>query len=366
MNASLQIHAGKTAMAHLRQHGLQAKDIAVIPAAAGGPKGLILQALDQWIFGTWLPSAPRQRSLLGASIGAWRMAAACHADPAAAFQKLGDLYCEQRYPAKPSPARVTQEIQGLLQNFIRGHEHEILQHPQHHLHLLAVRGRGRLQAPPTQFASKLGFAQAALSNLGGRKYLAHHLERVIIGRAALPWLSAPFDAFQTEFASLNSDNLLSALLASGTLPLIMQPVQQIAGTPQGHYWDGGIIDYHLAFPYARLNGNAAPASLVLYPHFSEQIIPGWLDKSLPWRRAARGPNKAWLDNVILLAPSPDFVRKLPRAKLPDRQDFFHYGLDHDARIRHWQQAMMESARLRDAFAAFVAQPDLALVRPLNF
>ncbi|MCX7219422.1 MAG: patatin-like phospholipase family protein, partial [Burkholderiales bacterium] len=84
MSSALQIRAGKTAMAHLRQHGLQAQDVAVIPAAAGGPKGLILQGLDQYLFGEWLPSAPRQRSLLGASIGSWRMAAACHADPVAA------------------------------------------------------------------------------------------------------------------------------------------------------------------------------------------------------------------------------------------------------------------------------------------
>lgn len=254
----------------------------------------------------------------------------------------------------------------MLQNFIRGQEHAILHHPQHQLHLLAVRGRGLLLAPPTELAGKLGFARAALGNLAGRRYLAHHLERVVIGRAPLPWLSDQFDAFQTDFTSLNQDNLLAALLASGTLPLIMQPVQQIAGTPHGHYWDGGLIDYHLAFPYARMDSAATAENLVLYPHFSNQIIPGWLDKSLPWRRAARGQNKAWLDNVILLSPTPDFVRSLPRAKLPDRQDFLYYGLDHAARSKNWQQAIAESARLRDAFAAFVEKPDLALVQPLNF
>jgi hypothetical protein len=95
MNA-LDFHAGPRALAHLREHGLRAQDVAIVPAAAGGPKGLILQSLDQWLFGNWLPSAPRERTLIGASIGAWRMAAACHADPGAAFQRLGDLYCEQR------------------------------------------------------------------------------------------------------------------------------------------------------------------------------------------------------------------------------------------------------------------------------
>ena len=66
---ALEIHAGPKALAHLREHGLRAQDIAIVAGAAGGPKGLILQALDQWLFGTWLPSAPRERTLIGASIG---------------------------------------------------------------------------------------------------------------------------------------------------------------------------------------------------------------------------------------------------------------------------------------------------------
>ena len=68
----LQFHAGPHALARIRDDGLRAQDVAVIPAAAGGPKGLIFQALDQWLFGTWLPSAPRERILIGSSIGACR------------------------------------------------------------------------------------------------------------------------------------------------------------------------------------------------------------------------------------------------------------------------------------------------------
>jgi hypothetical protein len=367
MSSPLQIHAGKTAMAHLRRHGLQAQDVAVIPAAAGGPKGLILQGLDQWLFGEWLPGAPRQRSLLGASIGSWRMAAACHDDPVAAFQRLADLYCGQRYPAKPSPARVTQEIMGLLQGFIGGHESEILTHPTQRLHVVAVRGRGRLQAPQSELSTKLGFASAALANLGARKHLARHMTRVVIGdsRDTLAWMPNHFDAFQTNFMALSTENLLPSLLASGTLPLIMEPVRQIAGTPSGTYWDGGMIDYHLDFPYAQMQ-DPHGAGLVLYPHFADHIIPGWLDKSLPWRRAGKGAHGSWLDNLIMLSPSPSFIRTLPRAKLPDRTDFFHYGIDHDERIRNWKLAISASTRLAEAFAAFVAKPDMTIVKPLNF
>jgi hypothetical protein len=44
--SALSFHAGPRALARIRAHGLRAADIAVIPAAAGGPKGLIFQALD--------------------------------------------------------------------------------------------------------------------------------------------------------------------------------------------------------------------------------------------------------------------------------------------------------------------------------
>jgi hypothetical protein len=68
--------------------------------------------------------------------------------------------------------------------------------------------------------------------------------------------------------------------------------------------------------------------------------------------------------VLIVAPTPAFLKTLPRAKLPDRGDFKHYGLDHDARIRHWRQAMGEGARLRDELAAFIERPDPSRLRAI--
>lgn len=348
-------------MARLRAHGLRAADIGVVPAAAGGPKGLIFQALDQYLFGDWLPAAPRERSLIGSSIGAWRMAAACQSDPVAAFSRLGELYCGQRYSARPLQQEIDAVCRQLLGDFIGGHEHAIHHHPHYRLHMLTVRGLGALAAPQGRPAEIRGFAAAALRNLASRERLAGILERVVVGdaRDGSAWLRERFDGFTTHFAALTRDNLASALLASGSLPLVMQPVRALAGAPPGHYWDGGIIDYHLALPYSRRDGD-----LVLYPHFSEHIVPGWLDKAMPWRRAARGARRGWLDNVIIVAPTAQFLRRLPRGKLPDRKDFSHYGRDHDERIRHWQHAIGEGQRLRDEFAAFAASPDLSRVRAI--
>ena len=85
MNA-LHIHAGPAALRHLRAHGLQPADVGVVPGAAGGPKGLILGPLDRFLFGEWLPRAERELHLVGASIGAWRLASACLNDPVRAAQ----------------------------------------------------------------------------------------------------------------------------------------------------------------------------------------------------------------------------------------------------------------------------------------
>jgi len=364
--SALTFHAGPLALARIRTHGLRAEDIAVVPAAAGGPKGLIFRSLDQWVFGEWFPSAPRERTLIGSSIGAWRMAAACQKDPVQAFERLGELYSGQRYTStKPSQEQIDEVVQGLLNEFVRGHEDDIVNHPHHRLHLLTVRGKRLLSAPGHRYAEMKGFAAAALHNLASRDRLAHLMDRVVIGdaRGGGAWLRETFDGFATHFSPLSRQNLASGLLASGTLPMLMKPVRDIAGAPPGHYWDGGIIDYNLALPYARLT-QQEPGSIVFYPHFSEYIVPGWLDKALPWRRAARGPNRGWLDNVLIVAPSSEFLSRLPRGKLIDRSDFKHYGLNHDARILAWKQAMDAGERLRDAFAAFVNKPDLSLIRPL--
>jgi hypothetical protein len=363
-NSPIVLRGGPLAIEHIRQHGLQAADIAAIPAAAGGPKGLILQALDQWLFGEWLNSAPRQRSLIGASIGAWRMAAASMPDPAKGFARLGDLYCRQSYPLKPSSTHVTTVILELLKEFLGGHEQDIVQQKLNRLHILTSKGRGLLHEPRHGLHVKAGFVAASLSNIGARSQLARHMERVIISdqRDELLWLKTKFDAFATEFCALGTDNLRIALLASGTLPLIMDPVGHIPNTPRGTYWDGGLIDYHLALPYSRLS-QRAPNDLVLYPHFTDHIIPGWLDKAFAWRRAGKGKNRHWLDNLLLIAPSPEFIRSLPREKMPDRKDFTFHSKNHPLRIQEWRHAIGESERLRDAFAAFVTKPDAALIRP---
>jgi len=205
-------------------------------------------------------------------------------------------------------------------------------------------------------STRSAYARAALANTLGRDRLAAHLRRVVFHAGAPMQLDLKQDAFGAECIALTEANQEDALLASGSIPLVCDPVRDIAGAPPGDYWDGGLIDYHLLLPYPQLD------RLVLYPHFVPWVTPGWLDKGLPWR--ARPHRHAWLANVVLVAPSPAMLARLPNGKLPDRKDFYRYGTDHAARIAAWDKAIAEMERFAVAAMTWLKSPDLSIVRPL--
>lgn len=356
MNA-LEIHAGPRALKHLREHGLRPHDVRAIPAAAGGPKGLVLSPLDRFLFGRWLADSDRTVHLLGASIGAWRMATACLDDPAAAFERMADDYIRQDYehaPGKPPRASHVSAVFGAkLAERFGGREAEVLDHPRYRLHVFTSRGRhllrreGRLRTP-------LGYLGAFATNALSRQAMGGWLERVIFSDAREP-LPIHLRDYRTHVVPLAAVNLQPSILASCSIPFWLDAVHDVPGGPPGAYWDGGITDYHLHLDYASIS-----EGLVLYPHFQKSVIPGWLDKALRHRHRAT----ARLDNVIVLAPSAEWIATLPNAKLPDRNDFKHYGDDLAARIAAWTRAVRESERLADEFARWLERPGAIEIRPL--
>ena len=353
--SALRLLAGTGARARIEREGLRAEAVAGVAAAAGGPKGLAFLGLDAWLFGEWLAAAPRPRLLAGASIGAWRMAAAVHPDGATATRRLGEAYLElQRYPRDPAPTLVSRVCRDVVEatvgdpaGFIAGLQRS------HALAVITARGRGAIAGD----ATRLAFARPAVANLLSRRRLGAHLQRVVFESATGPrvW---PEDAFSTRHVALAPGNVVDALLASGSIPLVAGPVRDPAGAPLGAYWDGGLVDYHLFLDWRALDG------LLLYPHFTPWLTPGWLDKALPWRR--RGPHGArhWLDEVLLVVPSEALLARLPGGRLPDRRDFHRHGLDHDGRLRDWRRAMAECEAMIEDFADFVRRPDPARLEPL--
>ena len=349
----LTLRAGPDALAILRDRGLRAGDVDVVPGASGGAKWLALAGIDRVLFGELLHE-PRQRPLhlIGSSIGSWRMACLAQRDPIAALARGHHAYVhEQRYSPRPSPREVT-EVLGRALDTLLGDQGvaEILGHPWFRLHVITAAGRG-LAASARRPLLAAAMAAAAAGNLISRRTLGWQLHRRIFHSAgdASPFLHLA--DLPTTHLPLTRDNLRAVLLASGAIPLLLEGVA-VPGAPGGVHWDGGVLDYHLDLDFGRGEG------LVLYPHFHAHVVPGWFDKSLPWRRAA-GTN---FRRALLVAPSDAFVASLPGGKIPDRRDF--YAMPEPERIRRWQAVLEAGERTAEELRELLATGRLAdAVRP---
>src|SRR5471030_2416755 len=339
---ALTLKAGKRAFARIREQGLKPADVGILPGAAGGPKALGIQGLDLALFGDWLPRAPRERALIGASIGSWRFASACLPDPVQGLLDLGHLYTEQDFAKGVTMAQISQSSQRMLDDLLEGRDASILNNADYRLNIMVVKSHGLL-ADDHRGRLGLGLSSVIADNLRGRARLARHFERLIIHdpRQAPP--VHPLKDFPSRFLDLDLRNLRQALLASGSIPMVMQGVRDLPGAGKGTYRDGGLLDYHLDLPY---HGD----DIVLYPHFTNRVIPGWFDKGLPWRRA----NQQGLQDVLLLAPSKEYLARLPHGKLPDRNDFKRFMGDAPSRQKYWRAAMDESRRMGDEFLELAA------------
>ncbi|MGH6648751.1 phospholipase [Aquabacterium sp.] len=344
---ALHIHAGPLARKHIEQHGLKPNDVRLIPAAAGGPKGLILSHLDRQLFGQWLAPTRHTLHLVGASIGAWRMAAATMPAPEQAFARLAHDYIHQHYEPEagrkmPSPQRISASFSQALDTFFGAHTDGILAHPNWRLHVVTARGRHLLR-PGSTVRTPIGFTGLVMGNALSRRSVGAFLERNVFSSAgeALP---VTLRDLPTARWALTAENFRPALQASCSIPFLLDAVRDIPGASKGAHWDGGLVDYHFHWNYSSMD-----TGLVLYPHFQQSIVPGWLDKAFK-RRHVPTPG---LSNLILLAPNPDWVAKLPGGKLPDRNDFT--GMDFGQRVRHWSRAVAESERLAQDWADWLDQ-----------
>lgn len=358
---ALRLFAGPVALRHLQHDGLTARDVSVITAAAGGPKGLILGPLDRFIFGHWLATGDQPVDLVGASIGAWRMATGCLHDPVQALERLEHDYIHQDYQpepgqTRPSAQQISQAFAQGLQAFYGGRVAEVLSHPRYRLHVMTTRGRGVLHREG-RWRTPLGYAGAYATNLVRRRALGAWLERVVFSSSCRDAPARlPFDTrdYPSQQVLLTPENFMAAVQASCSIPFVLNAVHDIPGAPSGAYWDGGISDYHLHLDTRGVRG------VVLYPHFQPHVVPGWLDKALRWRHAST----PFLDRVLVLAPTPEWIASLPNAKLPDRTDFTRYARDFPERVRAWTAAASAARQLADEFARWLDKPDMSIVKPL--
>ena len=340
----------------IREGGLNPDQVKVVTGAAGGPKCLILGHLDGTLFSTWLAGRKEPLFLLGSSAAAWRFACVSQEKPLEAIDRFQTTYVHQQYSGKPSAEEITGDSIAFLNTFLgdRG-EKEILSHPYLRLNIMSNRCRG-LTASDRRGPLLAGLLIAALLNIVSRRSMGLFFERTLLyDRRDIP----PFfdmDGFPIRKVPLTEENLRPALLASGSMPVIMSRVTDIPGARKGSYRDGGIIDYHMDVPFTK-DGDG----IVLFPHYTDRIIPGWFDKRLPWRK----PDPSHVENLLLLHPTEAFIQRLPYGKVPDRNDFrLFFGRDKE-RMDYWNKSIQESRRLSEEFLDAVESGRIReLVRPL--
>ncbi len=354
----LVVQAGPQALEIIRDEGLRPERVEVVAGAAGGPKWLVLYHLDRLLDVHFFPRCRRPVHFIGSSIGAWRFAALCQKDAALALDRFREAYIHQTYNGVPSPAEVTAESRRVMDGYINDQRiDQILNNPHRRLAILAVKCR-HLTACEDKARMGLGLAGAVLANVIGRILLRFFFQRNLFsdGRTGLPLKLRTELPFRQN--PLTHHNFKDALLASGSIPIVMSGVQGIDGAAPGVYRDGGMIDYHLDLPY-RLDAS----SLVFMPHFAGKIIPGWLDKQLGWRKPAR----ANMARVVMISPSPDLVRQLPGAKIPDRTDFKTFFQKDGERFAAWDRVVEMCRAPSEAFMESVESGRIREeVQPMEF
>lgn len=335
---ALNLIAGKTARKRIKESGLGPEHLRLIVGASGGPKWLVLKGLDQFLCHNWLPKAPQMIDLVGSSIGAWRMTVYAHPEPGKTFDDFIDSYFSFRTDNVATASELTKVSYDIIHALYPPAEVDrLIANPNRNLNIVAVRGRG-MAGSKGKATEAAGMLAAAMANRVSRTHLARFFERVVFHSGEQVACPDVWHGFGRVDVPLTPETLADALMASGSIPFVSEPVLDIEGAGAGVYRDGGVIDYHFDIPWKYRDG------IVLYPHFYDHIVPGWFDKSRPSRRAV---GLAW-DQVLLLAPSLEFVSTLPGGKITDRKDFSE--MPDDVRLARWKIVVDESERLADEFA----------------
>ena len=338
---------GKDAKREISERGLGPDAFRLVLAASGGPKWLGIVGLDRALR-KYLGQRRQPISLLGASSGAWRMAAWSCDSSGDCFDELQAAYIGQSYEGAPTPDEVSEVCREYLG---RVFNHE----------------RAAFSLSNSVFQANFTTAIFGLENPSKYRLMASLLPQILLNACKRDWLglsfqrglfsagnfapesplrSGPWDGIPTRQIPLTLENYSQALLASGSIPFVLRGEAAIAEAGRGHHLDGGLLDYHFEVD------SGGP---IIYPNFTEELIPGWLDRYWPYRRLS-SKAKAQL---VLLVPTPEFIAQFPDRRLPCREDF--HRLSNPERIRLWTAATEKNDLLQAELTACLEAGDLLKV-----
>jgi hypothetical protein len=347
----LEIYAGDSAMKTIKENGISPDLFSSFLAASGGPKWFTLYGLDKYLFTEFFKNREQALNLIGSSVGAFRNACFAQKDPLAAIERLAKNYHETTYTAKAKPAEVSEKALEMMDAIfgVSGAQ-EIVDNLHFKAHIIVAKCNGFV-AYENKFIQGLGLAKSYVNNRISRPRLNSQYERYIFQSSHSNLELSDPDNIPTSRLSFSTGNIRNALLASGSIPLVMRGISDIENSPKGMYRDGGIVDYHFDFKIKN-------PGLTLYPHFSSSLKAGWFDKSLT--RKVRLKN---YDNTVLICPSAKFIDALPHHKIPDRNDFI--AMNRKQRMWYWQKVMNDSEKLAESFDQLYKNQQLNQIKSIN-
>ncbi len=370
----LEIYAGKNALKTIQEQGFKQELFTNFLGASGGPKWFILFGLDKYLFGDFFKNRNTELNLIGSSAGAFRAAALTQKNPIQAIERLAHTYANTIYSKKPTPQEISAQAVNIVDLlFAESGANEVLNNKVFKAHFLVAKCNG-LTAFDNKIMQGAGLINSLLLNKIDRRLLSKQYQRYIFKHPGSNLvINDPYN-FSNTYQTLTSNNIKEAVLASGSIPMVMSGVKHIEGAAKGTYRDGGIIDYHFDFSLSNNNSNnqasekdntsryclgkeseVVEQGLTLYPHFSSEPKAGWFDKN-----STRKVLNSSYENTVLLAPSEKFIRSLPFNKIPDRTDFTE--LDATTRIKYWEKVLEETSKLAECFNEFVVNQDIAKIR----
>lgn len=341
MKALLQILAGPEARRRIEDRGFSLDLFDTFIGASGGPKWLALYGLDR-VLGAALAARRAPIQMIGSSIGAVRIACYAQRDPVAAFDRFLAAYTD--IPPRIDKPSLQAFVRGTVDAVLDGDAtSQVLANRVMSLHIVTARCQGFAASERTP---QLAMVPAALQNL---------IDPARMGRTGVTralFVSDPASPISTNAGyagdriRLSRDNFAYALHATGSIPGFLDGVADIPGAPSGVYRDGGIVDYHFNPDWHTTGG------LILYPHFSPVLIPGWFDKLLRGRHL----DPAAIDRLVVLTPSREFIASLPHGRIPERRDAVR--LDAASLRAAWTTVARETSRLGEQLDALLQSGEL--------
>lgn len=348
--ANLEIYAGKNALNTLQQEGFHSHLFSHFLGASGGPKWFSHYALDTYLISEFFQQRETPLHFVGSSAGAFRASCFARKAPVKALETLARIYSQTCYAKGAGAKEISQQTRDLIDElFGQNGAKEIIENKHYQAHFVVAKCLG-FAASENKWLQAPAMVMNYVKNRFARQGLSSQLERFIFQpEHSTLEVTDPFQ-IPTQRHNLTQTNIKDALLASGSIPLVMEGVRDIANTSKGIYRDGGLLDYHFDL-------NFHNQGLLLYPHFDAKPRAGWFDKSL-----SRTPHQEHYDNTVMLCPSPEFIQSFPYQKIPDRNDFRQLA-DED-RIPYWQTVMDMTQSLADELDDLVQKQAIDRIRPL--